>query len=200
MISIIDYGVGNLHSISKSIENLGYKVAITNNPDKILASDRIVLPGVGAFEPAMKSLDDNSLIEVISEFARKGNPVLGICLGLQLFFAYSEEGGRIKGLNIVAGKVTKIRTSLKLPQIGWNTINKTGNCKLLAKIPDNSYFYFVHSYRVVPDNKKDIAAKTKYGTEFVSIIQHENITGTQFHPEKSSKYGLQLLKNWIKLC
>lgn len=227
MITIIDYGVGNLHSISKAIENLGQKVVVTNDPEKVLISDGLILPGVGAFVPAMQSLKNNNLIEPINEFVSTGKPVLGICLGLQLFFTDSEEGGTINGsplanlatggLNIIKGKVKKInakvehhrdlrnpdeqilRSRIKLPQIGWNTIKKTGTYDICKNIPDNTFFYFVHSYHVIPEDKDIIVAKTHYGMDIVSIIQKNNISGTQFHPEKSSIKGIQFLKNWIKI-
>jgi glutamine amidotransferase len=201
MITIIDYGVGNLHSISKVIENLGKKVLITKNKRDLVRAEAIILPGVGAFKPAMLSLRQNSLIEPIKKLVLSGKPIFGICLGLQLFFSISDEGGKTNGLDIIKGKVELIKKPVKLPQIGWNTVKQTKKDPLFNGIPDNSYFYFVHSYHVIPETKLCITGKTKYGLDFVSVIHQNNVTGTQFHPEKSSDLGLKLIENWIKnLC
>ncbi len=184
MIAIIDYGVGNLRSISKAIENIGKKVEITCDKKVLLKAEGIVLPGVGAFVSAMNFLREKDLVETIFDFAKTGKIVFGICLGMQLFFEESQEGKKTKGLGLLKGKVKKLPSSVKLPHIGWNTAN-------------GKYYYFVHSYYCQPQDKKIIVAKTKYGIEFPSIIRKNNIIGTQFHPEKSSKAGIELLKSFL---
>jgi glutamine amidotransferase len=194
-ISVINYGVGNLHSIKKGLEKAGSEVKILNNANEIKKSDAIVLPGVGAFAEAKKNL--HSLQETIIQEANNGKPLLGICLGLQLFFTRSFEGGLTDGLNILQGDIVKLPTTVKLPQIGWNTIEIQRPSSILDGVSDNNYMYFVHSYYAKPDNPKDIVATTEYGVIFPSIFEKDNITATQFHPEKSGKTGLIILKNYV---
>lgn len=194
-ISVINYGVGNLHSIKKGLEKAGSEVKILNNANEIKKSDAIVLPGVGAFAEAKKNL--HSLQETIIQEANNGKPLLGICLGLQLFFTRSFEGGLTDGLNILQGDIVKLPTTVKLPQIGWNTIEIQRPSSILDGVSDNNYMYFVHSYYAKPDNLKDIVATTEYGVTFPSIFEKDNITATQFHPEKSGKTGLSILKNYV---
>ncbi|MFH2070361.1 MAG: imidazole glycerol phosphate synthase subunit HisH [Elusimicrobiota bacterium] len=201
MIAIIDYGVGNLRSIAKAFENLGEKTVFARGGKDILDADAVVLPGVGAFKPAVSLIIRNKLVRPLKEFAASGRPMLGICLGMQLFFSESAEGGKSKGLNLIPGYVRKLPVK-KLPQIGWNRVTKSGNgpsakkSNILAGIPDNSYFYFVHSYFCAPADKRIVAATTRYGINYPSIVQKGNVIGTQFHPEKSSLNGLRLLKNF----
>jgi glutamine amidotransferase len=194
-ISVINYGVGNLHSIKKGLEKAGSEVKILSDVNEIKKSDAIVLPGVGAFAEAKKNL--YSLQETIIREANNGKPLLGICLGLQLFFTRSFEGGLTDGLNILQGDIVKLPTTVKLPQIGWNTIEIQRPSLILDGISDNSYMYFVHSYYAKPDNLKDVVAITDYGVTFPSIFEKDNIIATQFHPEKSGKTGLTILKNYV---
>jgi len=194
-ISVINYGVGNLHSIKKGLEKAGAEVKILNNANEIKKSDAIVLPGVGAFAEAKKNL--HSLQETIIQEANNGKPLFGICLGLQLFFTRSFEGGLTDGLNILQGDILKLPTTVKLPQIGWNTIEIQRPSLILDGVSDNSYMYFVHSYYAKPGNPQDIVAITEYGATFPSIFEKDNITATQFHPEKSGKTGLIILKNYV---
>jgi glutamine amidotransferase len=201
MIAVIDYGMGNLRSVGKALELVGAKVCVTADRRKIGKAKGIVLPGVGAFNHAMENLRHLNLISVISDTIRGNKPFLGICLGMQLLFPESEEGGRCKGLDIVEGKVRRFKVSLKVPHMGWNQINiKNEKSKILEGIPDNSYMYFVHSYYVIPEQKEMIATTTFYGREFTSAIIKDNIFGVQFHPEKSDRLGLKILENFCKLC
>jgi glutamine amidotransferase len=205
MIVIVDYGMGNLRSVQKAFQKVGQEALITSDPDKVLQALKVVLPGVGAFGNCMTNLKERHLIDPIYRFIETGNPFLGICLGLQLLFTESEEGG-VKGLDIVKGRVKRFdfrNKGLKVPHMGWNNIkikNKKSKIKsILGGVPDGSYFYFVHSYYVEPDDKSVITATTEYGLEFASIVSKDNIYGTQFHPEKSQELGLKILKNFGEL-
>jgi len=202
VIAIIDYGVGNLRSITKSVEILGGNPVITTDKRVVAEADGIILPGVGAFKPAIKMLKDSGLFKVIKNFVAKDKPILGICLGMQLFFSKSTEGGNTKGMNLIKGTVEKLPNTEKLPQMGWNNVSfQISNLKsqIFRDVKNKSYFYFVHSYYCNPIDKKTIIATTDYAQVFPSIIQNGNIFGTQFHPEKSSEQGLQLLKNFVEI-
>lgn len=201
MLAIIDYGMGNLHSVQKGLEKSGYQALITGSPGDIARASGLVLPGVGAFEDAMNNLTRSGLVDVIKDAAREGKPLLGICLGMQLLFTNSEENGRHRGLDLISGQVVKFNLSptMKVPHMGWNQIENTGECQVLKGIPSGAYFYFVHSYYVVPDDARVVGAVTNYGLNFTSVVGKENIFGVQFHPEKSSEIGLQILKNFGEL-
>ena len=196
MIAIIDYGMGNLRSVQKAFERSGCSAIITNNPEKLLIADKVVLPGVGAFHACMQNLEKSGLIEPIKKIVARGTPFLGICMGLQVLFDEGEEFGNHKGLGIISGKVIrfKLPKSYKIPHMGWNRIQKKKSAPLLADIEDNSYFYFVHSYHVVPEDRNIIATTTDYGKEFVSSIVKDNLFACQFHPEKSQTVGLKVIK------
>lgn len=204
MIVIADYGMGNLRSVQKAFQRVGKEALITSNPGEVLRASKLVLPGVGAFGNCMANLKERHLIDPIYRFIERGKPFLGICLGLQLLFTESEEGG-IGGLNIIKGRVKRFKFTpgLKVPHMGWNNIkveSQESRVKsILEGIPDGSYFYFIHSYYVEPDDKSIITATTEYGLEFVSMIHKGNIYGTQFHPEKSQELGLRMLKNFGEL-
>jgi glutamine amidotransferase len=202
MIVIIDYKMGNLRSVSKALEKAGGNVKITNNVKDIQRADAIVLPGVGAFGRGMKNLKEAGLISPLIDAIKQGKPFLGICLGMQLLFTYSEEHGKHRGLNILEGCVKRFHQNLKIPHMGWNQIilnQRRGEKKkeIFYGIPDKTYFYFVHSYYVIPENKEMIIATTNYGVQFASAVQKENIFGVQFHPEKSQTAGLKLLRNFV---
>lgn len=201
MIAIIDYGMGNLKNVKKGFAKVGYEAQITDQAADILAADGVVLPGVGAFKDAMNNLEEANLVAVIKEVINKDKPFLGICLGLQLLFTESEEFGLTPGLDIIAGRVIKFPDylDLKVPQIGWNKLNFKQDIKLYQGLEEDVYQYFVHSYYVDPQNKEVIATSTDYGIEFVSSIAKDNIYAVQFHPEKSSHQGLQILKNFGKI-
>ena len=199
-IVVVDYGMGNLLNVEKALQKVGFKTEVTNNPSVIEKTAGLVLPGVGSFKDCMTNLEKENLIEPIRCFISSGRPFLGICLGMQILFTESEEFGQSKGLNILEGKVVAFpkNPKLKIPHMGWNSIKIKKKAPLLEGIPDNSYFYFVHSYYVIPKQKDIIATTTYYGVEFVSSIWKDNIFACQFHPEKSQKLGLTLLKNFKK--
>ncbi len=199
MIAIVDYGMGNLRSVEKGFQKVGVNALVVNNAQEIDDADAVVLPGVGAFRDCMRNLEEKSLIEPILRSIERGKPYLGICLGLQVLFAESEEFGTHRGLGIFQGKVVRFHTDLKVPHMGWNTVDLVRRPPLFEGINDASFFYFVHSYYVVPEDDSIIAAKTEYGTEFVSMAWRENVFATQFHPEKSQDDGLRILKNFGNL-
>ncbi|QDV49124.1 imidazole glycerol phosphate synthase subunit HisH [Gimesia fumaroli] len=198
MITIVDYGMGNLRSVQKAFEKVGAEAVICSDPDKISQASKLILPGVGAFRDAIQALKDQSLVEPILEHARSGKPFLGICLGLQLLFDVSYEDGEYEGLGIIPGKVVRFedQPDLKIPHMGWNQIERTAPHPILEGIPDHDYFYFVHSYYVAPENESDVAAWTDYGCRFASMVARDNIVASQFHPEKSQDAGLKLLQNF----
>lgn len=198
MITIVDYGMGNLRSVQKAFEKVGAEAVICSDPDKIAQASKLILPGVGAFRDAIQALKDQSLVEPILEHAHSGKPFLGICLGLQLLFDVSYEDGEYEGLGIIPGKVVRFedQPDLKIPHMGWNQIERTAPHPILAGIPDHEYFYFVHSYYVVPENESDVAAWTDYGCRFASMVARDNVVASQFHPEKSQDAGLKLLQNF----
>ena len=208
MIAVIDYGMGNLRSVQKSLEFVGAKVIVTHDPDLILNANSVVLPGVGAFKDCMANLKKLKLVDPIRKFIDGGKPFLGICLGLQVLFEESEEYGPVAGLGILPGKVvkfpggsseTKNGRPIKIPHMGWNQIQVKKNVPLFRGVGDAPYFYFVHSYYVVPEDQNMIATVTNYGVEFVSGIQHKNIYAFQFHPEKSQTLGLSILERFSNL-
>ncbi|MDH5203044.1 MAG: imidazole glycerol phosphate synthase subunit HisH [Nitrospirota bacterium] len=195
MIVIIDYGMGNLRSVENGFLKVGVKAKVVSDPKAVDNAHAIVLPGVGAFRDCMRNLTKMSLIEPIIKSIQKGKPYLGICLGLQILFTESEEFGVYKGFNILSGKVVRFHESgLKVPHMGWNTIKILRRPPILNNIKDKDFFYFVHSYYVVPDNNDLIATTTEYGVTFTSMVWKKNIFATQFHPEKSQELGLRILK------
>jgi len=195
MIAIIDYGMGNLRSIQKAFERVGHQADVTRSPAAIADASHVVLPGVGAFPDCMRNLDQFGLIGPIHQAIRSGKPFLGICLGLQLLFAESEEFGPCPGLAILKGRVARFPPgSLKIPHMGWNRLTRVKPVALLAEVPESASFYFVHSYYVVPEDRALAATTTPYGIEFVSSIQQEQLFACQFHPEKSQAAGLALLR------
>lgn len=201
MIAIIDYGMGNLASVQNAFLKVGYPTLITARPEDILAADKVVLPGVGAFGDAIHNLRQRGMDDTIRQVVERQTPLLGICLGMQLLFSQSEENGLHLGLDIIPGRVQRfdLPADFKVPQIGWNSIVINPASRLLAGIPSDSYFYFVHSYYVVPDDSAVVAARTDYGIDFVSAIERGALMATQFHPEKSSRLGLRILKNFGEL-
>ncbi|MFA5881961.1 MAG: imidazole glycerol phosphate synthase subunit HisH [Eubacteriales bacterium] len=199
MIAVIDYGMGNLRSVQKGFEKVGFAAEITADPNTVRKADKVVLPGVGAFGDAMTNLRDAGMIEVIRETVKAGKPFLGICLGLQLMFDTSEEGGFHQGLGIFPGRVRLLPPGLKVPHMGWNQIEIQKADPILKGIPEGSAFYFVHSFYVDPADPKVTTTLTEYGIRFTSIASSENVFGIQFHPEKSSSLGLHILKNFGEL-
>lgn len=199
MIVVIDYGMGNLHSVTKALEHLGATVSVGSTPEALAAADKLVLPGVGAFGDAMQELNKRHLSDPIREFIRNGKPFLGICLGQQLLFPESEENPGISGLGVCRGCVQKFQSNgVKIPHMGWNQIHIRKPHPLLAGIPDSCYFYFVHSFYVVPESAEMDLATCRYGDEsFAAVIGNDTMAAIQFHPEKSQEAGLTLLKNFI---
>ena len=226
MIAIIDYGMGNLRSVEKAFEKVGFDTVVTDKPEIIENADKIVLPGVGAFKDAKDGLQERNLIEPIKNHIKQNKLFLGICLGLHLLFTRSHEDGVHEGLDIVSGEVVRFDADrlnmdsaggqgeaagaldalsvvnsqkLKIPHMGWNTIQEKKEVSVLKGLPADPYMYFVHSYFVVPDRDEVVAAETEYGVPFVSMISIDNIFAMQFHPEKSQQYGLTILKNFGEL-
>jgi glutamine amidotransferase len=199
-IVIIDYGMGNLRNVQKGFEFVGFEAKVTRNKREILSASAIVLPGVGAFKDCMENLEKFGLIEPLLRSIEKGKPYLGICLGLQILFSESEEFGSQKGLDLIKGKVIKFKPNSehKVPHMGWNTVEIIGEIPMLQGIRSGDFFYFVHSYYVIPEEAKWISTLTQYGINFVSSIWKENLFATQFHPEKSQQKGLKILKNFVK--
>lgn len=200
MIAIVDYGMGNLGSVRKGFENLGFDARVTSSPAEVRGSAGLVLPGVGAFAAAIRNLRESDLVEPILAHIRSGKPFLGICLGLQMLFERSPEGEGADGLAIFKGDVPRFNVDLKVPHMGWNQVRIKKPGGLFRGVPDGAYFYFVHSYYVAPEDEGIVAGRVTYGQDVVCAIESDNIAAVQFHPEKSQKMGLQLLKNFGETC
>lgn len=195
MIAIVDYGMGNLRSVQKAFEYLGYDAAITDQSKALENASHIVLPGVGAFRDAIAALKVKDLDGMIKKEVAEGKPFLGICLGMQMLFDRSSEDGEYEGLGLIGGEVVRFDTDLKIPHIGWNTLYYNKRTALFDGIDDN-YFYFVHSYHAAKVANEDVETTCVYGYEFVASVNRDNIWGVQFHPEKSGDTGLKVLKNF----
>lgn len=204
MIAIVDYGMGNLRSVNKAFESMGYTSVVTRDTDLIRNSDGVVLPGVGAFGDCVKNLNEYNLVNTIKDYIAEDKPFLGICLGLQVLFEESEESPGVEGLGIVKGRVIKFRfpgdSNLKVPHMGWNQIKILKNSDILNGIEPGSWFYFVHSYYAVPQDESLKAVTAFYGIEFTAAVQKNNMFACQFHPEKSSDRGLRILRNFANKC
>ena len=196
---IIDYNVGNLHNLKNALDFGGIENRLVTNPDEVKKADRILLPGVGAFAPAMDHLKKSGMLEALQEKFQSGAPMLGVCVGAQLLMDSSEEDGFHEGLGWIQGKVKRFRHELKIPQIGWNSVKKQKNNLLFNHVSDEMYFYFVHSYHLELRNLDQVLGMTNYGYDFASVVCKDNLWGVQFHPEKSQNAGLQLLKNFCTL-
>ena len=217
MLCIIDYGIGNLRSIEKALEAVGADVLRSDKPEDILRASHVVLPGVGAFGACADEIRKRDLVAPILAVAKNGTPLLGVCVGLQLLFDFSEEMGTHEGLGLIPGKIARFQHTyepvvvapgtepageaplLKIPHMGWNTIQQERTSPLLDGLPDKPHFYFVHSYHAAAHNPSDVLAYTTYGIPFPSIVQRNNVFGVQFHPEKSHTNGLHVLKNFSTL-
>ncbi len=201
MIAVIDYDAGNLKSVEKALVFLGETPVITRDKEQLLAADKVILPGVGAFGDAMERLHQYGLVDVIKEIVKKETPFLGICLGLQLMFESSEESPGIEGLGLLPGKILKIPETpgMKVPHMGWNSLKVRPDSRLFQGIPDGSYVYFVHSYYLKAEEEDIVAATTEYGIHIHGAVEKKNLFACQFHPEKSSQTGLKILENFIKL-
>lgn len=202
MIAIIDYDAGNVKSVEKALQYIGENPVVTRDREELLKADKVIVPGVGAFEDAMGKMNHYGLTEVIREIAAKKTPILGICLGLQLFFQRSEESEHpVEGLSLLPGEVVRFpeKEGFKIPHMGWNSISIQPESRLLRGIPEGSYVYFVHSYYLKAENPSDVAATADYIVDFHAAVEHENIFATQFHPEKSGEIGLQILRNFVTM-
>lgn len=201
MIAIIDYDAGNIKSVEKAIEFLGKEVVVTRDREELLAAEKVILPGVGSFGDAMDKLYRYELVDVIHEVVDKGTPFLGICLGLQLLFDSSEESLGVEGLGILKGKIVKIpkNGNLKIPHIGWNALEFPRESKLFDASKKSEYVYFVHSYYLKAEDESIVTATTEYGTHIHAAVEKDNVFACQFHPEKSSDDGLQILKRFLEL-
>lgn len=199
-IAIVDYGMGNLHSVSKAVERLGYQPLVTGEREELLAADGIILPGVGAFGDAMEQLREASLDSVMKEAAESGKPLLGICLGMQLLFSRSEEHGKYEGLDILPGSVVRFAGGdYKVPHMGWNSLQFEKREHPLFAGLEEGHVYFVHSYHVLPEVQADLLAVTDYGQPVTVIVGRGSVYGMQFHPEKSGELGMSLLRNFLAL-
>ena len=201
MIAIIDYDAGNIKSVEKAMLLLGQEVKITRDKEEILNADKVILPGVGAFGDAMGKLHQYGLVEVIKEVVRKGTPFIGICLGLQLLFESSDETPGVEGLGILKGKILRIPDAegLKIPHMGWNSLKFPKEGRLFKGLPEDSYVYFVHSYYLAAEDEYIVTATTEYSTLIHASVEQGNVFACQFHPEKSSDVGIQILKNFVEL-
>jgi glutamine amidotransferase len=201
MIAIVDYDAGNIKSVEKALQYLGEDPVVTRDADTLLRADKVIVPGVGAFAEAMERMNQYGLPEVLKTIAGSGTPILGICLGLQLFFESSEESPGVEGLSLLPGKIVRIpdKEGYKIPHMGWNSIQINPSSRLLKGIPNGSYVYFVHSYYLKAEQENDVAATTDYVVKIHAAAERGNVFATQFHPEKSGEVGLQILKNFIAL-
>ena len=201
MIAIIDYDAGNIRSVENALIALGEEVVITRDPEILLQAEKVILPGVGAFGDAMEKLHAYRLVDVIHQIVEKKTPFLGICLGLQLLFAGSEESSGVEGLHVLEGDVVRIpdKEGLKIPHIGWNSLSLRNNGRLFAGIEDQSYVYFVHSYYLRAADGQIVKATTDYSTCIHASVEQGNVFACQFHPEKSSSVGLKILQNFIDI-
>ena len=201
MLVLIDYGIGNLRSVKKALESVGADVVQSDNPDDILNASKVILPGVGAFHDGMSGLHERGLIKILNDIYHRRIPLLGICLGMQLFFERSPEMGNCQGLGFIKGDVKRFnQRGIKIPQTGWNQLLQLKSSPLLSGINENSYVYFNHSYYCSPTEKQVTMAQTDYGKLYASIIQTGSLYGVQFHPEKSQDVGLKILRNFVELC
>jgi glutamine amidotransferase len=199
-VAIIDYGVGNLRSVEKAFAAMGHDAAVTSNESLLRSADRLVLPGVGAFAACMNELAARGFDELVRERVHEGTPLLGVCVGMQMLFEQSEEFGQTIGLGLLRGRVRRfpedLRGDLVVPQVGWNQLRQRAIHPLLADIPDNAFFYFVHSYFCQADDPSVVIGETDYGGLYPSVVARGNVCGVQFHPEKSQSAGLRLLANF----
>jgi glutamine amidotransferase len=198
-IVVVDYGAGNLRSVSRALAAANVDVVVSESPAALIEADAIVVPGDGAARSAMNGLGDRGLIEPLKNFVRSGRPFLGVCLGLQVLLTWSDEDGGTECLGIIPGRVVKLPNTPKIPHIGWNQVQIRAKHPILDGIPDGEDFYFVHSYVALPDDPGDVVGVTTYGVPFASILHRDNVVATQFHPEKSADYGLRIYRNFAAL-
>jgi glutamine amidotransferase len=198
-IVIIDYGAGNLRSVARAVAHAGYEPSVTADPYDVAHADGVILPGVGAAADTMRNLREHKMVEPIRDYIASGRPFFGVCMGQQALLSLSEEGGEHPCLDIIPGRVKKLPPGQKVPHMGWNQVHQVMPHPIFEGIPDESYFYFVHSYYPVPDDPSVIIGETDYGVTFASVLAHDNIVATQFHPEKSGDMGLRMYANFLAL-
>jgi glutamine amidotransferase len=200
VIAVVDYGAGNVRSVTNALANLGHHATVTSDPDRVLGAKAVVFPGVGAAGDTMRRLSESGLAEAIRRRVAGGGPVFAVCIGMQVLFSGTEEGGWHECLGIIPGMVTKLPPGLKVPQIGWNQVKQKISHPIFAGIPDESYFYFVHSYYARPENGTTVAGTTEYGVSLCSVFIDGTLVGTQFHPEKSGELGLRMYANFLSMA
>jgi len=200
MIAIIDYGAGNLRSVVNAVAKLGYQPRVTSDSNEVINAQAVILPGVGAAADTMANLKRLGLVHTIEQLIAEEHPFFGVCIGLQILFTTTEEGGWHECLGVIPGVVHRLPPGLKIPHMGWNQVKQTISLPVFAGIPDEANFYFVHSYYVEPEDKSLVVGETEYGIRLCSVIARGNLIATQFHPEKSGENGLKLYDNFIKLA
>ncbi len=200
MITVIDYGAGNLRSVSNAITRLGYRLTVTNNPEDLAGASAVILPGVGAAGDTMTSLERLGFVDPIRRFIAADRPFFGVCIGLQVLLTGTEEGGGRQCLDVIPGRVKRLPPGLKIPHMGWNQVKQVQSHPIFKGIPDETNFYFVHSYYGSPEVKEVVAGETEYGISFCSVIASGNLIATQFHPEKSGELGLKIYDNFLKFA
>ena len=199
-IVIVDYGAGNLHSVSRAVIHSGVRPLVTSSARYVSEADALIVPGVGAAADTMANLIRHRLVEPIKEYIAAGRPFLGVCMGQQALFSVSEEGGRHECLGVLPGRVVRLPDGQKVPHMGWNQVRQVKPHPIFAGIPDNSFFYFVHSYYPSPDDPAVVIGETEYGVKFPSVVARGNVVATQFHPEKSGEMGLRMYSNFLKIA
>jgi glutamine amidotransferase len=196
-IVIIDYGAGNLRSVARAVAHVGHEPSVTSDPAEVASADALIVPGVGAAADTMRNLREHKMVEPVREYIASGRPFFGVCMGQQALLTVSEEGGEHACLDVIHGSVKKLPPGLKVPHMGWNTVRQRVAHPIFEGIPDNSYFYFVHSYYPQPDDESVVIGETEYGVTFASVLARENIVATQFHPEKSGEMGLRMYADFL---
>jgi glutamine amidotransferase len=196
-VVIVDYGAGNLRSVARAVAHVGHEPCVTADPAAVAAADAMILPGVGAAEYTIRNLRESGMVGPVREFIASGRPFFGVCMGQQALLSVSEEGGEHECLDIIPGRLKRLPAGQKVPHMGWNQVRQTRPHPIFEGIPDESYFYFVHSYVPVPDDESVIIGETEYGVRFASVIARGNIVATQFHPEKSGEAGLRMYRNFL---
>lgn len=197
---IVDYGAGNLHSVTRAVMHAGVRPLVTASPRYVEEADALIVPGVGAAADTMANLRRNGLVEPIKEYIASGRPFLGVCMGQQVLFEVSEEGGEHECLGVLPGRVVRLPGGLKVPHMGWNRVRQVRPHPIFEGIPDGAYFYFVHSYYPAPADPSIVAGETEYGVVFPSVVARENVVATQFHPEKSGDMGLRMYANFLRIA
>jgi glutamine amidotransferase len=198
-VVIVDYGAGNLRSVARAVQKVGWHPRVTSRPEEVATADALIVPGVGAAADTMRNLNESGLAEPVRTYIASGRPFLGVCMGLQALMTVSEEGGQHPCLDVVAGRVRRLEGApgLKIPHMGWNTVTQLRPHPIFRGVPNDTYFYFVHSYVVDPEDESVTIGETVYGSPFTAAIARDNLVATQFHPEKSSRYGLQIYANFL---